>query len=115
MIKYEDGCVGCPSEMGCMGSACPYMNMPVAVCDACECEDEDFYELDGEFLCRDCYIKAMLASAETKNGGECCGCIEDADTLYELDGDWLCRKCFIEAIFEIDNHITSEQLVKEVC
>lgn len=112
MIKYEDQCVGCPTEMGCMGSACPYMNVPVAVCDECECEDETFYEFNGEYLCRDCYIKAMIESSETKNGGECCGCCEDANILYELDGDWLCRECFEEAIFELDNSISAERMTE---
>lgn len=110
MIKYEDRCVGC--EMGCRGSFCSNLNVPVACCDWCEGEDEEFYELDGEYLCRDCYIKAMIASAKTKDGGECCGCCEDAETLYELEGDWLCYNCFIEAIFELDNRITSEQMVR---
>lgn len=71
-----------------------------------------FYEFNGEYLCRDCYVKAMIESAETKNGGECCGCCEDADILYELDGDWLCRKCFEEAIFELDNSISAERMTE---
>ena len=28
MIKYENECVGCPPERGCLGSSCPYMNVP---------------------------------------------------------------------------------------
>ena len=43
MIKYEDNCVGCPPEMGCLGSACSNRNVPVFVCDDCGCEDETLY------------------------------------------------------------------------
>ena len=28
MIKYEDECVGCPPERGCLGSVCPNRNVP---------------------------------------------------------------------------------------
>lgn len=115
MVKYVDGCVGCPTEMGCLGRSCPYMNMPVACCDRCEDEDEEFYELDGEYLCRDCYIKAMVASAETKSCGECDGCCEETETLYELEGNWFCYDCFIEVIFELDNRITDEKMIVSAC
>ena len=27
MIRYEDNCVGCAPELGCIGEACPYQNM----------------------------------------------------------------------------------------
>lgn len=64
MIQYEDECVGCPPEMGCMGSMCPYRNVAHAYCDVCGEEAEEFYYLDGEYLCEDCYIEAMLEQAE---------------------------------------------------
>ena len=46
MIKYEDECVGCPKEMGCLGNACPNRNVPHLYCDKCgdDCEE----------LCEDC-------------------------------------------------------------
>lgn len=63
MIIYEDECVGCPKEMGCMGSACPYMNVPHYCCDGCGYEDDEFYTFfDGwgidteDIYCYDCVI-----------------------------------------------------------
>lgn len=66
MIKYENECVGCPPEMGCMGDSCPYRNVPVYYCDECGEEIVDnpgyaeYYTTDGaDHLCKDCYEKAM--------------------------------------------------------
>ena len=49
MIKYEDECVGCPPNMGCMGDACKYRNVKHLYCDKCgeDCEE----------LCEDCLKK----------------------------------------------------------
>lgn len=67
MIKYENECVGCPKEMGCMGDACPNRNVPHYYCD--ECGEEiveglsyrDYYTTDGsDHLCKDCFNKAMI-------------------------------------------------------
>lgn len=55
MIKIENHCVGCPTEMGCMGNACLYQNVKVVYCDVCGVEiDSDIYEVNGEDLCEDC-------------------------------------------------------------
>ena len=51
MIKYENECVGCPPERGCLGSSCPYINVPRLYCDDCGEEDEKLYENDDEQLC----------------------------------------------------------------
>ena len=60
MVRYEDGCVGCPPEMGCMGNACPNRNIAIYVCDRCDEDIEgDVYEVDGEHLCEGC-LKAMF-------------------------------------------------------
>ena len=59
MITYEDECVGCPTEMGCMGSACPYRNVPHLYCDKCEQEVDDLYEWDDEQVCIDCILKSL--------------------------------------------------------
>ena len=55
----EDQCVGCPSEMGCMGRACRYKNVEVIYCDWCGAEiyPDDVHEVDGEDLCDDCFDK----------------------------------------------------------
>lgn len=65
MIKYENECIGCPLEIGCMGSSCPNLNVPRAYCDSCGDEAEEFYYYDGEWLCKECYIEAILEGAET--------------------------------------------------
>ena len=57
MITYEDECVGCPTEMGCMGSACPYRNVPHLYCDKCEEEVEKLYKYDGQEICEECLLK----------------------------------------------------------
>ena len=54
MIKYEDECVGCPKEMGCLGNACPNRNVPHLYCDECEYEYDELYTCDGKELCEDC-------------------------------------------------------------
>ena len=56
MIKSENHCVGCPKEMGCMGSACPNRNVEVAYCDVCGCEVDidELYEVNGTDFCEDC-------------------------------------------------------------
>lgn len=52
MIKIENDCVGCPPEIGCMGSACPYRNVKTTVCDNCGKYAE--YNIDGEDFCSEC-------------------------------------------------------------
>lgn len=65
MTKYENHCVGCPKDMGCMGSSCPHRNVKVTYCDCCGGEiDRDYiYNVNGEDLCEDC-LKEMF-----KKGG----------------------------------------------
>ena len=58
-LRYENECVGCPPERGCMGSACPFQNVPIWSCDNCGEEDEPIYEFDGKELCIKC-IKELL-------------------------------------------------------
>lgn len=53
MRKYENECVGCPTEMGCLGSSCPYINVPRDYCDSCGKEGAT-YRIDGEDYCEDC-------------------------------------------------------------
>lgn len=64
MIKYENECVGCPPEMGCMGSSCPNRNVPRFYCDKCK-EEEELYEFDGEQLCIEC-IKERLVKVNAE-------------------------------------------------
>lgn len=57
MVKYEDECVGCPPNMGCLHSACPYMHIPVLYCDDCRSEVECLYigNDEGEY-CKECIL-----------------------------------------------------------
>lgn len=59
MLKYENECVGCPSEMGCVGYGCAYRNVPHYYCDDCGDEiDGEVYGDDGhEHLCVHCLCK----------------------------------------------------------
>ena len=54
MIKYENECVGCPPEMGCMGDSCPNIKVPYLLCDRCSDDVEELYKVDGEELCEEC-------------------------------------------------------------
>ena len=58
MIKKENECVGCPPEMGCLGSSCPNRNVIRIYCDKCGDEGK-IYRYDGEHLCINC-IEATL-------------------------------------------------------
>lgn len=65
MIRYEDNCVGCPPEMGCLGGACPNKNVPVFNCDKCEAElgEDELYNVEGRMLCSECVLKKFKAEA----------------------------------------------------
>lgn len=56
MIRTENECVGCPPEMGCLGSCCPNRDVPHYYCDKCDTEigADEIYEVDGFELCEDC-------------------------------------------------------------
>ena len=56
MVIRESHCVGCPKEMGCLGDACPNMNVPVLICDVCKEEVDELYEwdFDDDKRCREC-------------------------------------------------------------
>ena len=54
MIKYENECVGCPKEMGCMGDSCPNRDVQHLYCDRCGADCEELYMFDTEELCEDC-------------------------------------------------------------
>ena len=58
MIKYEDECVGCPPEIGCVGNACGYRNVKHLYCDKCgeDCEELYIDDYDNQ-VCEDCLKK----------------------------------------------------------
>lgn len=58
MRTLENDCVGCPSDLGCIGDSCPYRNVERFYCD--ECSSDASYRIDGLDLCDECaenYIK----------------------------------------------------------
>lgn len=56
MRKIENECVGCPPEMGCLGSTCPKRNVPHYYCDYCD-REEKLYHYDDDELCEECLLK----------------------------------------------------------
>ncbi len=66
MIKYENECVGCPPEMGCLGDGCPNRNVPRYYCDRCgdEFYPEELFLYDGEMWCKDCLTEYLFADIE---------------------------------------------------
>lgn len=63
MVTYEDECVGCPTELGCLGNACPKRHVPHLICDKCGEDERTLYMLDGRELCIDC-VKDELVKVE---------------------------------------------------
>ena len=60
MIKYENECVGCPPERGCLGSACPNLNVTRYYCDKCGEEVDAYFDIDGEMICDDCIHDVLI-------------------------------------------------------
>lgn len=56
MIKYENECVGCPPEIGCLGSGCPYVNVKRLYCDDCKEETDTLYIIDNKEICAECLL-----------------------------------------------------------
>lgn len=57
-VRHENQCVGCPPEMGCLGSVCPNRNVAIFTCDRCDEDIEgEVFEVDDEDLCEDCLRK----------------------------------------------------------
>lgn len=63
MVEIVDECVGCPPEMGCLGSTCPNRNVEHYYCDRCGAE-ETLYEVNGEQLCKECLTDVIILSGE---------------------------------------------------
>ena len=71
MIEYEDECVGCPPEIGCMGSACPHRNVPHTYCDYCG-DEARLYDWEGDHVCKECVIKEMDGYLDSLSFAEKC-------------------------------------------
>ena len=59
MVEYEDECVGCPTEMGCLGFSCQNRHVPHLYCDKCKQEVDDLYDYDDKQICLDCIVKQL--------------------------------------------------------
>ncbi len=59
MVKYENECVCCPPEMGCLGDSCPNRNVMHLYCDKCKDDVEVLYDYDGEELCEECLLDSF--------------------------------------------------------
>lgn len=56
MVTYEDECIGCPTEMGCLGDTCPNKNVPHLYCDNCNEEVDELRDYNGEQWCEKCIL-----------------------------------------------------------
>ena len=63
---YEDECVGCPKELGCMGNTCPNRNVTHYDCDSCgeELNSDELYDYEGEMLCSKCLLDRFTTIAD---------------------------------------------------
>lgn len=68
MIKKMNDCVDC--AMPCVGGFCRLTDSTYVCCDRCGERAELFYLLNGEELCRDCFVDIALENAETKTADE---------------------------------------------
>lgn len=59
MTRYEDQCVGCPPEIGCLGAVCPNKNVKIYECDNCHDIFYVLYDYNGEQLCADCVLEKL--------------------------------------------------------
>ena len=57
MVKYENECVCCPREMGCLGDSCPYTNVRRIYCDSCgdEYSETELKEINNQHICIHCF------------------------------------------------------------
>lgn len=66
MKEVTDECVGCPPEIGCLGSSCPNRNIVNYYCDICG-EETILYHYDGYEMCAEC----ILNQFEVVEGSDC--------------------------------------------
>lgn len=80
-MKVEvNDCVGCPPNMGCLGSGCPMRHSYYYKCDECEAEYVDC-RIDGMDLCDECadkYLNEMFEQCTIREKAEM------LDVEYEL-------------------------------
>ncbi len=94
MVEYIDECVGCPAEIGCVGSSCRYKDVPHYICDVCRTDDTLHRNDDGGELCIDCLFNCFPHGSDDEDT-ECdeCGNGYFGSQLAEFSGVRLCRDC----------------------
>lgn len=61
IVKYDkSGCVGCPSNLGCLGTGCPQCWETIMECDKCGEEVDELFRLDDVDLCEDCLKSSCI-------------------------------------------------------
>lgn len=68
MLKTVNRCVDC--TIPCVGGFCRTADSYEVCCDSCGQTAERFYLLDGENLCRQCFIEAALENADSISAEE---------------------------------------------
>ena len=84
MKRYENMCVGCPPEIGCLGNTCPQKNVLMYDCDVCQSEEAK-YIWDGDDYCIDCINNALndaFRQLSLKEKAEALGC-----EIKEINGE----------------------------
>lgn len=119
-VKIEDYCCGC--ALPCLGIGCRNTNVPVAVCDWCESEEDEFYESYGEVLCYDCFRDSKMSEAKKiplnsvykERLVSCCEwCGEEANELFisEDDDAAICEECF-EEMLKDSKTVSAERVIE---
>ena len=117
-IEMQNHCNGC--DLPCIN--CGRTSVPVAVCDWCGSDEEEFYDIDGEWVCFDCFRedemnKAKKIPLNSIYKGRLVSCCEwcecEADELFIFDGDdaAICEDCFEEMLRECET-ISSDTLLE---
>jgi len=58
-------------------------------CGECLLENDEIYEVDGEWYCSDCFFERFVICAN-------CGEYIEIDEAYEVDDEWYCSSCHSE-------------------
>ena len=74
MIKYENHCCGCAAPgYPCIGSSCPYVNVPVYYCDFCDIDNYAVCDIENEHYCEEhakAYLKEIFEDLSLLEQGE---------------------------------------------
>lgn len=115
-IEMQNHCNGC--DLPCIH--CGRTSVPVAVCDWCRCEEEEFYESGGLVLCFDCFRESEMKEAKkiplnSIYKGRLITCCEwcecEESELYIDEDEAICEDCYEEMLKAYDT-VSSDYLVE---